>query len=45
MCIAAAKSNLKHLSLEFGGKSPALIFEDADLENAMVHNSTSFLRN
>jgi aldehyde dehydrogenase (NAD+) len=45
VCIAAAKSNLKHVSLELGGKSPALIFEDADIENAVMHNSTSFLRN
>ncbi|WPH02462.1 Hypothetical protein R9X50_00532600 [Acrodontium crateriforme] len=42
---AAAKSNLKHVSLELGGKSPALIFDDADLENAVEHSSTSFLRN
>ena len=45
VCIAAAKSNLKHVSLELGGKSPALIFEDADIENAVVHNSASFLLN
>ncbi|KAJ4509656.1 hypothetical protein HRR83_007029 [Exophiala dermatitidis] len=43
--IAAAKSNLKHVSLELGGKSPALIFDDADLENALLHNSENFLRN
>jgi aldehyde dehydrogenase (NAD+) len=43
--IAAAKSNLKHVSLELGGKSPALIFDDADLENAILHNSEGFLRN
>lgn len=42
---AAAKSNLKHVSLELGGKSPALIFDDADLDNAVEHSSTSFLRN
>ena len=42
---AAAKSNLKKVSLELGGKSPALIFDDANLENAVEHNSTSFLRN
>ena len=27
----AADSNLKNVSLELGGKSPAIIFEDADL--------------
>lgn len=42
---AASKSNLKHVSLELGGKSPALIFDDADLDNAIEHSSTSFLRN
>ncbi|KAF8897449.1 NAD-aldehyde dehydrogenase [Infundibulicybe gibba] len=31
---AAAKSNLKKLSLELGGKSPHLIFESADLDQA-----------
>ena len=42
---AAAKSNLKHVSLELGGKSPALIFDDAELDNAVEHTSMSFLRN
>ncbi|KAF7191334.1 Aldehyde dehydrogenase [Pseudocercospora fuligena] len=42
---AAAKSNLKKVSLELGGKSPALIFDDAELDNAVEHSSTSFLRN
>ncbi|KAM4125234.1 hypothetical protein ACB094_01G293500 [Castanea mollissima] len=31
---AAAKSNLKTLSLELGGKSPLIIFDDADLGKA-----------
>ncbi|KAG1839072.1 aldehyde dehydrogenase domain-containing protein [Suillus tomentosus] len=31
---AAAKSNLKKVSLELGGKSPQLVFESADLEQA-----------
>jgi len=43
--IAAAKSNMKHVSLELGGKSPALIFDDADLENAVTNNSDNFLGN
>jgi aldehyde dehydrogenase (NAD+) len=42
---AAAKSNLKHVSLELGGKSPALIFDDAELDNVVEHTSTGFLRN
>lgn len=32
---AATKSNLKKVTLELGGKSPSLIFEDANLENAI----------
>lgn len=42
---AAAKSNLKIVSLELGGKSPALIFDDADIDNAVTNNSINFLRN
>ncbi len=34
---ASAKSNLKKVSLELGGKSPNIIFEDADM--ARVHQS------
>lgn len=32
---AAAKSNLKNVILELGGKSPAIIFPDANLERAV----------
>ncbi|KAH7018775.1 Aldehyde/histidinol dehydrogenase [Ilyonectria destructans] len=32
---AAAKSNMKNLIFELGGKSPAVVFEDADLEKAV----------
>jgi aldehyde dehydrogenase (NAD+) len=32
---AAAKSNLKRVSLELGGKSPNIVFADADLEEAI----------
>lgn len=31
----AAESNLKRLTLELGGKSPNIVFADADLENAV----------
>jgi aldehyde dehydrogenase (NAD+) len=41
----ATKSNLKKVTLELGGKSPALIFNDADLENALQFNSQGFLMN
>ncbi len=30
----AADSNLKNVTLELGGKSPSLIFEDADIKQA-----------
>ncbi|KXS18801.1 indole-3-acetaldehyde dehydrogenase [Gonapodya prolifera JEL478] len=30
----SSKSNLKKISLELGGKSPAIVFEDADIEQA-----------
>lgn len=32
---AAAKSNLKNVTLELGGKSPNIIFDDADLEEVV----------
>lgn len=32
---AAANSNLKKVTLELGGKSPNIIFEDADIEKAV----------
>lgn len=32
---AAAKSNLKDIALELGGKSPTIIFDDADLDRAV----------
>jgi aldehyde dehydrogenase (NAD+) len=32
---AAARSNLKNVTLELGGKSPNIIFNDADLELAV----------
>lgn len=38
---AAAKSNLKKVTLELGGKSPALIFADANIEKAVKETSYS----
>jgi len=32
--VSAARSNLKPVSLELGGKSPLLIFDDADIDKA-----------
>ncbi|KAH7018439.1 aldehyde dehydrogenase [Microdochium trichocladiopsis] len=33
---AAAKSNLKRVTLELGGKSPAVVFDDCNLDNAVA---------
>ncbi|KAF2790267.1 putative aldehyde dehydrogenase [Melanomma pulvis-pyrius CBS 109.77] len=41
----ATKSNLKRVVLELGGKSPSIIFDDADIENALTHSSQNFLLN
>lgn len=38
---AAAKSNLKNLIFELGGKSPAVIFDDADLNKAASETAHS----
>ncbi|KAJ5601578.1 Retinal dehydrogenase 1 [Penicillium lagena] len=38
---AAAKSNLKNVILELGGKSPAVIFEDANIEKAVEQTKHS----
>lgn len=38
---AAAMSNLKAVSLELGGKSPTIIFEDADIAQAVAASSFS----
>ncbi|MEM9676850.1 MAG: betaine-aldehyde dehydrogenase [Pseudomonadota bacterium] len=32
---AAAASQMKHVTMELGGKSPLIIFDDADVENAV----------
>lgn len=41
----AAKSNLKRVSLELGGKSPSLIFDDADLEVAVGKSAEGIMAN
>lgn len=39
--IASAKSNLKKVVFELGGKSPALVFEDADIEQTAKETENS----
>ncbi|KAK4949907.1 hypothetical protein LTR10_011749 [Elasticomyces elasticus] len=41
----AADSNLKNVSVELGGKSPAIIFEDADLDAAARYTHFSINHN
>lgn len=41
--VAAAQSNLKRVTLELGGKSPAVIFEDANLDNAITWTINAIL--
>lgn len=33
--MADASAGVKHVTLELGGKSPLLVFADADMENAV----------
>lgn len=40
---AAADSNFKHLIFELGGKSPAIIFDDADLDRAAKETQHSIM--
>lgn len=40
---AAALSNLKRVTLELGGKSPAVVFEDANLDNAITWTTNALL--
>ncbi|MEO8727466.1 MAG: aldehyde dehydrogenase family protein, partial [Acidobacteriaceae bacterium] len=42
---AAGESNLKKVSLELGGKSPNIVFEDADVEAAVRGASTAIFFN
>jgi len=41
----AAKTNLKKVILELGGKSPAIIFADADIEKAVAQTADSIQSN
>ncbi|KAH8782710.1 aldehyde dehydrogenase domain-containing protein [Diaporthe sp. PMI_573] len=43
--VLAAKSNLKRVTLELGGKSPAVVFNDADLQNAINWTVNALLTN
>lgn len=40
---ASADSNLKKVTLELGGKSPTIIFDDADFEQAIKWASMGVL--
>lgn len=42
---AAAKSNLKRVTLELGGKSPAVAFDDCNLENAITWTANAITAN
>lgn len=42
---AAATTNLKKVSLELGGKGPSIVFEDADLENALFWTTLGITAN
>ena len=41
----AAKSNLKRVTLELGGKSPAVVFDDCDLEKAVFWTANAITAN
>ncbi|KAK9444583.1 Aldehyde dehydrogenase [Metarhizium brunneum] len=42
---ASADSNFKKVSLELGGKSPSIVFADADLENALFWTTLGITAN
>lgn len=42
---AAAQSNLKNVILELGGKTPAVVFDDADIAAAVKDTTVSIQRN
>lgn len=41
----AARSNLKRVTLELGGKSPAVVFDDCNLDNAVQWTVNALTRN
>ncbi|MDP7704831.1 aldehyde dehydrogenase family protein [Mycobacterium sp. TY815] len=43
--VAAAQGNLKKVSLELGGKSPQVVYADADLNHAVAGTAEGFLLN
>ena len=43
--VAAAAGNLKRVALELGGKSPVIVFPDADLERATAGAADGIFRN
>jgi acyl-CoA reductase-like NAD-dependent aldehyde dehydrogenase len=45
LIVDAAKGNLKKVSLELGGKSPQVVYADADLELAVAGTANGFLFN
>ena len=45
MIVKAAAGNLKRVSLELGGKSPAIVFPDADLEVAIAGTASAIFYN
>jgi aldehyde dehydrogenase (NAD+) len=40
---ASADSNLKDVTLELGGKSPTIVFDDADLDQAVKWSADGML--
>jgi phenylacetaldehyde dehydrogenase len=45
LIVKAAAGNLKRVSLELGGKSPAIVFPDADIEQAIAGTASAIFYN
>ena len=45
LIVKAAVGNLKRVSLELGGKSPAIVFPDADLDHAIAGTASAIFYN